>query len=322
MSVTSEAAATWTGSLIEGEGSVSFSSSHLGTFPLNWKARSRVRDDDHARGAHRRRALLVLQHGALARAGRQRHPRRAREHDRVVTFKPGVGITGSHLNVNASVPGLDAETFQRLAQERWAAPCPPRCRASRSRSRRPWPDPRVSRASSSEARPLAPGPVLRRGPRDRWRAVETAEHLLRESDRGADRGARPSADRPRPAPRPGGTARASPPGSSAAAPYSARRRSASSGSRRPFERRCSGASGIRPRRSACGRGGRPRGRTAARARAPTLRSAASRAGLRPWRSRAPAPTRAAPPRQPTSAMYSTRSAAMTATPIRDPIPPS
>jgi osmotically inducible protein OsmC len=34
-----------------------------------------------------------------------------------VTFKPGIGITGSHLNVNASVPGLDAETFQRLAEE-------------------------------------------------------------------------------------------------------------------------------------------------------------------------------------------------------------
>jgi osmotically inducible protein OsmC len=34
-----------------------------------------------------------------------------------VTFKPGTGITGSHLNVNATVPGLDAETFQRLAEE-------------------------------------------------------------------------------------------------------------------------------------------------------------------------------------------------------------
>ena len=44
MSVTSEAAATWTGSLIEGEGSVSFSSSHLGTFPINWKARSEGSD--------------------------------------------------------------------------------------------------------------------------------------------------------------------------------------------------------------------------------------------------------------------------------------
>jgi osmotically inducible protein OsmC len=33
-----------------------------------------------------------------------------------VTFKPGTGITGSHLNVNAVVPGLDPEDFERIAQ--------------------------------------------------------------------------------------------------------------------------------------------------------------------------------------------------------------
>ena len=32
-----------------------------------------------------------------------------------VTFTPGTGITGSHLNVNAVVPGLDAEDFERIA---------------------------------------------------------------------------------------------------------------------------------------------------------------------------------------------------------------
>jgi osmotically inducible protein OsmC len=30
---------------------------------------------------------------------------------------PGTGITGSHLNVNAVVPGLSPEDFDRLAQE-------------------------------------------------------------------------------------------------------------------------------------------------------------------------------------------------------------
>jgi osmotically inducible protein OsmC len=34
-----------------------------------------------------------------------------------VTFKPGVGITGSHLNVNAVVPGLTPEKFQEIATE-------------------------------------------------------------------------------------------------------------------------------------------------------------------------------------------------------------
>lgn len=118
MSVTSEAAATWTGSLIEGEGSVSFSSSHLGTFPINWKARSEGSDttttpEELIAAAHSSCFSMALSH-ALAGNGT---PAERVNATASVTFKPGVGITGSHLNVNASVPGLDAETFQRLAQE-------------------------------------------------------------------------------------------------------------------------------------------------------------------------------------------------------------
>lgn len=118
MSVTSEAAATWTGSLIEGEGSVSFSSSHLGTFPLNWKARSEGSDttttpEELIAAAHSSCFSMALSH---ALAGNNTPAERVNT-TASVTFKPGVGITGSHLNVNASVPGLDAETFQRLAEE-------------------------------------------------------------------------------------------------------------------------------------------------------------------------------------------------------------
>ncbi|KJL30809.1 MULTISPECIES: OsmC family peroxiredoxin [Microbacterium] len=118
MSVTSEAAATWTGSLIEGEGSVSLSSSRLGTFPLNWKARSEGSDttttpEELIAAAHSSCFSMALSH-ALAGNGT---PAERVDTTASVTFKPGVGITGSHLNVNASVPGLDAETFQRLAQE-------------------------------------------------------------------------------------------------------------------------------------------------------------------------------------------------------------
>jgi len=40
-----------------------------------------------------------------------------------ITFKPGTGITGSHLNVNAVVPGLDDETFQKIAADA-KANCP------------------------------------------------------------------------------------------------------------------------------------------------------------------------------------------------------
>ena len=46
MPVTSEATTTWTGSLAEGSGTVAFSSSNLGTFPINWKARSEGSDTE------------------------------------------------------------------------------------------------------------------------------------------------------------------------------------------------------------------------------------------------------------------------------------
>lgn len=32
-----------------------------------------------------------------------------------VTFVPGTGITGSHLNVSASIPGISAEKFDEIA---------------------------------------------------------------------------------------------------------------------------------------------------------------------------------------------------------------
>jgi len=117
MPVTSEATATWNGSLMEGSGNVAFSSSHLGTFPLNWKARSEGSDttttpEELIAAAHSSCFSMALSH-ALAENGTPP--------DRVnttasVTFKPGTGITGSHLNVNATVPGLTQEKFQEIAE--------------------------------------------------------------------------------------------------------------------------------------------------------------------------------------------------------------
>ena len=118
MPVTSEAAATWTGTLLDGEGSVSLSSSHQGTFPLNWKARAEGSEttttpEELIAAAHSSCFSMALSH-ALAENGT---PAERVNTTASVTFKPGVGITGSHLNVNATVPGLDAETFQRRAEE-------------------------------------------------------------------------------------------------------------------------------------------------------------------------------------------------------------
>ncbi|QNA92447.1 MULTISPECIES: OsmC family peroxiredoxin [unclassified Microbacterium] len=116
MPVTSEAASTWTGSLMEGSGTVAFSSSHLGTFPLNWKARSEGSDttttpEELIAAAHASCFSMALSH-ALAENGTP--PERVNT-TASVTFKPGVGITGSHLNVNASVPNLTPEAFQEIA---------------------------------------------------------------------------------------------------------------------------------------------------------------------------------------------------------------
>ncbi len=118
MPVTSEAASTWTGSLMEGSGTVAFSSSNLGTFPINWKARSEGSDttttpEELIAAAHSSCFSMALSH-ALAENGT---PPEKVNTTASVTFKPGVGITGSHLNVNAVVPGLSPEEFQSIAAE-------------------------------------------------------------------------------------------------------------------------------------------------------------------------------------------------------------
>ena len=116
MPVTSEATSTWTGSLMEGSGTVAFSSSNLGTFPINWKARSEGSDttttpEELIAAAHASCFSMALSH-ALAENGTP--PERVNT-TASVTFKPGVGITGSHLNVNATVPNLTPEAFQEIA---------------------------------------------------------------------------------------------------------------------------------------------------------------------------------------------------------------
>lgn len=117
MTVTSEAATTWTGSLMEGSGTVAFSSSSLGTFPIDWKARSEGSDttttpEELIAAAHASCFSMAFSL-ALAENGT---PPESIDTTASVTFKPGTGITGSHLNVNAVVPGLEPEDFQRIAE--------------------------------------------------------------------------------------------------------------------------------------------------------------------------------------------------------------
>jgi len=117
MTVTSEAKSTWKGSLFEGAGEVSLASSGVGTFAVNWRARSEgstsvTTPEELIAAAHASCFNMALSN-ALAENGT---PPEQVDTTASVTFKPGTGITGSHLNVNAVVPGLSAEDFERIAQ--------------------------------------------------------------------------------------------------------------------------------------------------------------------------------------------------------------
>jgi osmotically inducible protein OsmC len=118
MSVTSEASTAWKGSLMQGSGTVALDTSHAGTFDVNWKARSEgsssvTTPEELIAAAHSSCFSMALSH-ALSENGT---PPESVDTTASVTFVPGTGITGSHLNVNAVVPGLGAEDFARIAQD-------------------------------------------------------------------------------------------------------------------------------------------------------------------------------------------------------------
>ena len=118
MTVTSEATTVLKGGLIDGSGQVAFQSSGIGTFDVNWKARSEgstsvTTPEELIAAAHASCFSMAFSNG-LAQNGT---PPESIETTASVTFKPGTGITGSHLNVNAVVPGLDQDDFDRIAAD-------------------------------------------------------------------------------------------------------------------------------------------------------------------------------------------------------------
>lgn len=118
MSVTSEAAAQWRGTLFEGAGQVSLTSSGQGPYPVNWKARSEGSDsvttpEELIAAAHASCYCMALSN-ALSEHGT---PPQNLDASASVTFTPGTGITGSHLNVQAVVPGIEEADFERIAEE-------------------------------------------------------------------------------------------------------------------------------------------------------------------------------------------------------------
>jgi osmotically inducible protein OsmC len=118
MATTRTATTHWEGPLLDGgKGVVNLESSGLGTYDVNWPARSeepggKTSPEELIAAAHSSCFSMALSNG-LAKAGHTDITLDARAD---VTFQPGQGITGIKLTVRGSVPGLTAEEFTEFAE--------------------------------------------------------------------------------------------------------------------------------------------------------------------------------------------------------------
>jgi len=115
----STASVTWSGSLIEGGGTIErVGSGVFGGLPITWAARAgeesgKTTPEELIAAAHASCYSMALSHG-LAQGG---NPPDSLETSATVSFVPGTGITKIALSVRGSVPGIDADTFATAAQE-------------------------------------------------------------------------------------------------------------------------------------------------------------------------------------------------------------
>jgi len=118
MAITSEATAVWNGDLLSGSGTLALDSSKAATFPVNWKARSEgeggTTNPEELLGAAHAACYSMAFSNILGSFGTAPE---SIQTTAAVTFDPAQGISGSHLLVSASVPGISEEDFQRLADE-------------------------------------------------------------------------------------------------------------------------------------------------------------------------------------------------------------
>jgi len=118
MATTRRATTNWAGSLLEGSGQVTLESSGLGTYDVTWASRAedpngRTSPEELIAAAHSSCYSMAFS-SALTKAG---HAPEKLEVSAAVTFQPGEGITGSHLTVVGTVPGIEGADFLRLAEE-------------------------------------------------------------------------------------------------------------------------------------------------------------------------------------------------------------
>ncbi|MFV0132726.1 OsmC family protein [Streptomyces sp. HMX87] len=119
MATTRSAHTVWEGNLLEGSGTVGFDSSGaIGEQPVTWAARSQ-----EANGKTSPEELIAAAHSscfsmafsnALDQAGT---PPTKLTTSADVSFQPGEGITGIHLTVEGTVPGMDGDAFVAAAED-------------------------------------------------------------------------------------------------------------------------------------------------------------------------------------------------------------
>ncbi|MGH8880024.1 MAG: OsmC family peroxiredoxin [Stackebrandtia sp.] len=115
----------WDGDLVSGSGVVHFASSGRPDAEVTWAARSqdangKTSPEELIAAAHSSCFSMALSAG-LAKAG---SPPQSLATSAEVTFDPAAGgITGIHLTVRGTVPGMSAEDFNAAAAEAKAG-CP------------------------------------------------------------------------------------------------------------------------------------------------------------------------------------------------------
>lgn len=102
---------------MEGSGQVTMESSGIGTFDVSWPSRAeepngRTSPEELIAAAHSSCFSMALSSG-LSKAGT---PPESLETSADVTFQPGEGITGIHITVRGTVPGVTAEQFAEAAE--------------------------------------------------------------------------------------------------------------------------------------------------------------------------------------------------------------
>jgi len=121
----STASVTWSGSLLEGGGTIErVGSGVFGGLPITWDARTgeesgKTTPEELIAAAHASCYSMALSHG-LAQGG---NPPDNLETSATVTFVPGTGITKIALTVRGSVPGIGDDVFLAAAEDA-VANCP------------------------------------------------------------------------------------------------------------------------------------------------------------------------------------------------------